>query len=340
MRAKALAPVGITLGDPVGVGPEILAKAFAEAGVAAWHQDFLIVGSEGPIRQACRSLAVEFEYEKVTLPLPEKLPHVALLEPPEVELPDNLVPGRPDAQTGKASFAYLELGATLALEKKLLALATLPVSKSLIARTVPGFRGHTEYLQERTGAADVRMMLGTDGFWIALVTTHLPMSEVARHITAKAVSGTIRITHEALKTRLERPPSIVVCALNPHAGDAGLLGVEETEVITPGIIDASNNCGCHCTGPYPADVALAMTADGDYDAAVAMYHDQALIALKLRAPNESANITLGLPFVRTSPLHGTAFDIAGTGIAVENSFVEALRAAIDLAQVRSRTGGS
>jgi 4-hydroxythreonine-4-phosphate dehydrogenase len=331
--------VGITLGDPVGVGPEILVKAFAEAGVTGWNRNFLVIGGENPIRQACRSLGVRFEYEKVALPLPEKLPHVSLLEPPEVKLPDSLVPGRPDAQTGRASFAYLELAASLALDGKLLALVTLPVSKSLVARSVPGFRGHTEYLQERAGAAEVRMMLGTDGFWITLVTTHVPMSELAGHITPKAVSGTIRMTHEALKARLGRPPSIVVCALNPHAGDSGLLGIEETEIITPGIIDASTR-GCHCAGPYPADVALSMTADGDYDAAIAMYHDQALIALKLRAPKESANITLGLPFVRTSPLHGTGFDIAGSGIAVEDSFVEALRAAIDLAQARSQTGGS
>jgi 4-hydroxythreonine-4-phosphate dehydrogenase len=216
---------------------------------------------------------------------------------------------------------------------------TLPVSKSLIARTVPDFRGHTEYLQDRAGATEVRMMLGTEGLWITLVTTHHPMSEVAAHITPRAVSGTIRMTHEALRTRLGRPPSIVVCALNPHAGDSGLLGSEETEVIGPGIADASAR-GCHCVGPYPADVALSMTADGEYDAAVAMYHDQALIALKLAAPNEGSNITLGLPFVRTSPLHGTGFDIAGRGIAVENSFVEALKSAIDLARAGSGTGGS
>ncbi len=339
MRSRAFEPVGITLGDPAGVGPEILVKAFVESGVADWDSSFLIIGSEKPLQQACRALGVSLDYEKLSLPLPEKFPGVALVEPAEADYPEDLAPGRPDARSGRLSFQYLELGASLALEGKLLALVTLPVSKSLIARMVPGFRGHTEYLQERSGAADVRMMLGTEGLWITLVTTHCPMNEVAAHITPKAVSGTICMTHETLRTRLGRPPSIIVCALNPHAGDAGLLGSEETEVIAPGIADASGR-GCHCDGPYPADVALSMTADGEYDAAIAMYHDQALIALKLAAPNEGSNITLGLPFVRTSPLHGTGFDIAGRGIAVENSFVEALKSAIDLAKARSQTGGS
>ena len=171
MRTLALVPVGITLGDPAGVGPEILVKAFAESGVADWEQNFLIIGNEKPLQQACKALGVKLEYQKVELPLPEKLPHVALVEPPDTEIPEGLMPGRPDAHTGKLSFQYLELGTTLALEKKLLALVTLPVSKSLIARTAPDFRGHTEYLQDRSGTAEVRMMLGTEGFWITLVTT-------------------------------------------------------------------------------------------------------------------------------------------------------------------------
>jgi 4-hydroxythreonine-4-phosphate dehydrogenase len=334
-------PVGITLGDPVGVGPEVLVKAFAEAGVEEWDQDFLIIGSEEPIKQAERVVGVKLALKKVGQPdeWPEKgLPQVALLEPPESKYPEGLAPGKPGAASGLLSFQYLEAGTQLALDGRLKALVTLPVSKSLIARNVPDFRGHTEYLQEKAGVENVRMMLGTNDFLITLVTTHSPMSEVPSRLTAAGISETIVMTHKALKARTGAAPLIVVCALNPHAGDAGLLGSEENDVITPGIIDASNR-GCRCVGPYPADVALSMTADGDYDAAVAMYHDQALIALKLTRPNQGANMTLGLPFVRTSPLHGTGFDIAGKGIAAEESFIDALRSAVSLAQNAPYTGG-
>ena len=183
------------------------------------------------------------------------------------------------------------------------------------------------------------VMLSAGGLRIALVTTHCPLSEVARRLTSQGVSDTIRITHEALTPVLGREPAIVVCALNPHAGDSGLLGVEESEIITPGVIAAENH-GIRCVGPYPADAALAMTARGEYDAAVAMYHDQALIALRLKAPNEGVNVTLGLPFVRTSPLHGTGYDIAGRGSAVENSLVDALKYAVGLARNRDVSGGA
>ena len=193
---------------------------------------------------------------------------------------------------------------------------------------------HTEYLQQRAGSPDVRMMLGTEDFRISLVTTHCPLAEVSANLSIEKVSNTILITHEALGPLLGKPPSIVVCGLNPHAGDSGLLGNEESAIITPGVIRAAER-GSHCAGPYPADTALAMTANGHYDAAVAMYHDQALIALKLSRPNEGSNITLGLPFVRTSPLHGTGFDIAGRGIAVEDSLVDALKSAVSLARGRT-----
>jgi 4-hydroxythreonine-4-phosphate dehydrogenase len=342
MSRKGAKPVGITLGDPVGVGPEVLVKAFAEVGVEDWENDFLIIGSEEPIEQASSVVGVRLAYEKVGQPAEWSeggLPHISLLVPPDVEYPEGLAAGRPGAESGRLSFRYLEAGAELALEGRLRALVTLPVSKSLIARTVPGFRGHTEYLQEKSAAANVRMMLGTNDFLITLVTTHCPLGEVASHLTPAGISTTIVMTHKVLKTRLGRAPLIVVCALNPHAGDSGLLGDEENEKITPAITDASSR-GCRCVGPYPADVALSMTADGDYDAAVAMYHDQALIALKLARPNRGANITLGLPFVRTSPLHGTGFDIAGKGIAVEDSLVDALRSALSMAPGAPVSGGS
>lgn len=327
-------PFGITLGDPAGVGPEVLVKALTEAGVGDWNEDFLIIGSEKPLLQAAALVGVRLRFEKVSLPLKDKLPHIGLLEPAESDFPEHLSPGRPGAGSGWLSFKYLELGTTLTLEGKLSALVTLPVSKSLIARKVPDFRGHTEYLQQRAGSVVVRMMLGTEDFKVTLVTTHHPLSEVASQLSAEKVATTITITHDALKPRLGRPPLIVVCALNPHAGDSGLLGTEENEIITPGVLSASGR-GCHCVGPYPADTALAMTAGGQYDAAIAMYHDQALIALKLTRPNRGSNITLGLPFVRTSPLHGTGFDIAGKGIAVEDSVVDALRSAVGMARSRA-----
>jgi len=327
-------PVGITLGDPAGVGPEILVLGMDSSEIFRSGEKFVIVGHEKPLRRAQKALGIDLSYEKVSLPLEGELPPVALLEPGDVEFPEKVAPGKPDPDSGWLSYRYLEIAAGLAVEGRFKALVTLPVSKSFIARRVPDFRGHTEYLQQKTGAGDVRMMLGTEGLRIALATTHLPLGEVPGLLTVKLISDTIRITHDALKLWLHRNPLIVVCALNPHAGDSGLLGDEENDVILPGVIHAES-LGCQCVGPYPADTALAMTAEGRYDAAVAMYHDQALIALKLTHPNRGANITLGLPFVRTSPLHGTGFDIAGKGIAVENSFVDALKSALVLAERQS-----
>lgn len=325
-------PIGITLGDPAGVGPEVLVKALARSAPDFQSEDFLIIGSEEPILHAAEILCTPIKYEKVSLPLLStegELPHIALVEPAQAQFPKHLSPGNPDASSGWLSFKYLELATTLAIEVSLAALVTLPLSKSIVAQEFPRFRGHTEYLQERTASSLVRMMLGREDFWIALVTTHRPLREVASHLTVAGVCDTIKITHDFLTGQLGKPPSIVVCALNPHAGDSGLLGSEENDIIAPACLEAKAH-GCNCEGPYPADTALAMTAAGEYNAAVAMYHDQALIALKLHCPNRGANITLGLPFVRTSPLHGTGFDIAGKGIAREDSFIDALRLAIRL----------
>ncbi len=328
-------PVGLTLGDPASIGPEVLVKALLED----WDENLLIIGHEKPVLAAAEMVGGTLHYEKVSLPLSDKLPKIAILEPPDTGFPEDLAPGRPGVTSGWLSFKYLELGTTLTIENKLSALVTLPVSKSLIARKVPSFRGHTEYLQERTGAKSVRMMLGTEKLRITLVTTHCALSEVPSRLTTTNIAETIKMTHSALKEQIGKAPAIVVCALNPHASDAGLIGREEEEIITPGVI-AAEAAGCNVAGPYPADTALAMTARGLYDAAVAMYHDQALIALKLICPNEGTNITIGLPFIRTSPLHGTAFDIAGKGIAAEDSLVDALKWAIGLVRKQLFSGES
>lgn len=359
--------IGITLGDPTGVGPEILVRALTRTDDELGRENFLIIGSELPVLRAARKLRTTLDCRKVRLPLPEKLPRVALVEPTvprapfeqvalravpygsgvasgrarskvagPLDYPKHLSPGKPDASSGRLSLAYLELAGALAIEGRLSALVTLPLSKSAVAQEFPGFTGHTEYLRERTAALLVRMMLAAGNLHVTLATTHLPVSEVASHLTVAGISDTIKITHDFLESQLGRPPSIVVCALNPHAGDSGLLGSEENEIIAPACLDAQNR-GCNCSGPHPADAALAKAAGGEYDAAVAMYHDQALIALKLLYPNRGANITLGLPFVRTSPLHGTGFDIAGKGIASEDSLMDALSWAVRLA--RSGKGG-
>lgn len=303
--------VGITMGDPSGIGPEITASALKRLSGLA---DFLVIGDKGVLAHF--------------LPAVSSLSRVNLLDLKNVS-PKNFHFGRVKAEYGKASIEYLDAAIKLLKQKEIDCLVTCPISKEAVnLGGLPGFSGHTEYLALAVGAKDYVMMLLNKRLRISLVTRHLPLSRVPAGLNSDVLSKTILITYHSLQKMFAIPsPRIVVCGLNPHASDNGVLGNEENKIIKP-VIEGLKNRIKHLSGPESADVAIGEAYQKDYDCVIAMYHDQALIPLKLSGNDSGVNITLGLPFVRTSPLHGTAFDIAGTASASPSSLIAAIKLAI------------
>ena len=239
--------------------------------------------------------------------------------------------GRLDEANVPYVINMLETGIDGCLDKEFDALVTTPLHKGLINDAGVSFSGHTEFLAARTGSAQVVMMLMDDELRVALATTHLPLAEVGQHITRSRITGVLRVLHQELKDKFSiNNPRILVCGLNPHAGESGHLGREEIDVIAPTIKELRNE-GLALRGPVPADTAFIPTQLANVDAVLAMYHDQGLPVLKHRGFGRAVNVTLGLPFVRTSVDHGTALELAGTGQADPASLRAAIDAAISLA---------
>ena len=301
--------LAVTCGEPAGIGAEVALKALV-AGLPAGVEAVLV----GP--RAVWQAAAEL------LPAP-----VDLHAWPREELPASAVDwawGRPTTASGRVAAEAVERAADLALAGAVDALVTAPLTKAGLAAAGRPYPGHTELLQARCGGR-ATMMLAGNRLRVLLVTTHLPLAAVRGAITTEAVLATVRAAHRGLERDLDiGSPRLAVAALNPHAGEGGLLGNEELTVLAPAL-DRARAEGIDVAGPLPADSLFFHAAEGAFDAVVAMYHDQGLVPLKLLHYYDGVNITLGLPIVRTSPDHGTAFDIAGTGVAREDSFREALR---------------
>lgn len=323
--------LGITLGDITGIGPEVALKAVARAVEDDMETVYVLVGDGAVVGYFAGLLGIEAE-----LPRWAERTEVAsriYLRTEGPELAGNLTVGHPEA--AKAAVAWLRAGVSLCLAGEFQGLVTAPVNKEAIIRSGVPFVGQTEFLAERAGCSRYAMMLlGTDpaGRWlrVALASTHLPLKSVADVLTIPGLVQTIELTAEATR-RLGLPRSrIAVCGLNPHAGEGGMLGREEIEVIRPAT-EIARARGWDVHGPFAADTLFHQVYRGDYDAVVAMYHDQGLVPLKMVAFDTGVNWTMGLPFVRTSPDHGTAYDIAGQGRADETSMLSAIRLARQLA---------
>jgi 4-hydroxythreonine-4-phosphate dehydrogenase len=308
--------IGITLGDPAGIGPEIVAAALAGAPVE-WRRRTIVYGDRGPLERGARAIGVE---------LPE-------LDVRGDGRGDASVSGAPDETSGGAQVEYLEAAVADAARGELAAIVTAPISKTWARRAGFAFPGHTEMLAERLGAQQVAMMFAGPRLRVALATVHVPLSEVAGALTTERVRATVELTAESLARDFGIARArIGVVGLNPHAGEGGLLGVEEQDVIAPAL---AAPCGdAQLDGPLVPDAAFRAASEGRYDALVAMYHDQGLIPVKLVDFEESVNVTLGLPIVRTSPDHGTAYDIAGRGIARATSMRRALALATEIVDRR------
>lgn len=326
--------LAIALGDVTGIGPEVTLKALA-AELAADDTRYLILGDEGWLRRIRHQLGLNLDWQ----PLSEGSAAARLLvhNPLNRALPDQLAPGAPEA--ARAAVAWLEDGARRALRGEVAGLVTAPVNKAAIVRSGQPFVGQTEFLAAVAGGARVIMMLlGADeqGRWlrVALATTHLALRDVPVRLTIQQVQLAIQRAVEACRDLGLVRARVGVCGLNPHAGEGGAFGDEEPRLIAPAIA-AAQAAGLDVSGPHPADTLFHQAWRGEFDAVVAMYHDQGLAPLKLAAFDSGVNWTLGLPFIRTSPDHGTAYDIAGRGIANEASMRAAIRLARQLARTRA-----
>lgn len=320
--------IGITHGDINGVGYEVILKAFADPTmlelcvpviygspkVATYHRKALDL----PTNFTTVSSAAEASYNKLNI----------------VNCGDDEVKvefSKPTPEAGKAALNALERALKEYREGWIDVLVTAPINKHTIQSETFHFPGHTEYIEERVGNGQKALMiLMKDEFRVALVTTHIPVKDIASSITKELVKEKLAIFHKSLKVDFNiGSPRIAVLALNPHAGDGGLIGTEEQEIIIPAIKEMVAQ-GVQCFGPYPADGFMGSGSYTRFDGILAMYHDQGLAPFKALAMDDGVNYTAGLPIVRTSPAHGTAYDIAGKGIASEESFRQALYVAIDV----------
>ncbi len=310
--------LGITLGDPAGIGPEIVAATLASASAEVLSR-VIVYGDPGPLERGARAMRVRL--------------------PPDLVLVgsrggDRAIAGVPDEASGAAQVGYLEAAVQAAGTGELAAIVTAPISKTWARRAGFAFPGHTEMLAERLGARDVVMMFAGPRFKIALATVHVPLREVARVLTTARLRRVIELLAESLIRDFGiAAPRIGVVGLNPHAGEGGLLGTEDAEVIAPALTALPPAV---ISGPLIPDAAFRDALLGSVDALVAQYHDQGLIPVKLVDFDEAVNLTLGLPIVRTSPDHGTAYDIAGRGVARPVSMQRALELAVTMVDRRHR----
>ena len=322
--------IAISVGDPAGIGPEVTAKALARSEVASCCRP-LVVGDAATFRDAVSLLDLSLAPREIHRFADARFEPTA---PDVLDLAKVDVRGVPRATVSaiaaKAAVAYIETAAELALNGRVHAIVTGPINKAALQAAGVSHIGHTELLAELTGAKQVTTMLATPGLSVVHVTRHLPLKDVAAHITRENVLATIQLTDAGLRQMGISRPRLAVAALNPHGGDAGLMGREEIEDIGPAI-DAARNLGIDAQGPIPADSVFFRAIRGEFDVVVAMYHDQGHIPIKTHGFERSVTVTLGLPIVRTSVDHGTAFDIAWQGIASEDSMVEALQLAARLA---------
>ncbi len=340
-KAKRLLPIlGITMGDPAGIGPEVIAKVWM---VRAVHRQCrpMVIGSAPVMARTVNALKLPLTVTAVKAHesaswRPRIMP---VLDPLDKPLPDFRV-GTVGRETGAASVAFIKKAAELAESGRIGAMVTAPINKEAMNLAGYAYPGHTELLADLTKSHEVGMMILGGPLKIMFVTTHVAIRDLSPRLTVDGIERAIRLADRALREFFGiRRPRIGVAAFNPHAGEAGLFGDEEQTVIGPAAA-AARQQGIHASDPLPADTLFGKAAKGAYDGVVAMYHDQGLIPLKLVAFGTCVNLTVGIPIIRTSVDHGTAFDIAGKGVADPGSLLEAIALAARLARERQKRSRS
>ena len=329
--------IAITMGDPCGIGPEIIAMALANPEIENLCRP-LVLGDQAAMERALAVTGLPLRLEI----LPEGMPPqstkgVMYLRPLSRLAPTDMEYGGPSSDAGDAMYRYIKEAVSLCLSGEAAAMANAPISKEAMNRAGHYYPGHTELVAELTGCSDYVMMLAGDRLRVTLVTIHEAISNVPRLITFDKVLSTIRTTHRSLHTYFRKNPRLAVLALNPHCGEKGLFGDEERRFIKPAV-EAARAEGIDAHGPLSADMLFYFAAQGEYDGVVCMYHDQGLIPLKLLHFHDGVNVTLGLPIIRTSVDHGTAYDLAGTGRASALSMAAAIRMAVGMAKTASEKG--
>lgn len=324
-------PVGFTMGDAAGIGPEIIVKVFADG----LPTPALVYGDAGVMQATISQFGLDDRLRVVIISGPETCPHDPAVIPVLnrwQELPPGIVMGEVNAAAGRGAYEYLCHAIDDAMAGRIRAIVTAPLNKKAMQLGGVDYPGHTEILAERSGTERYAMMLANAELRVLLVTIHVPLADVPGLVTFEAELDTIRLAGLACRQAGLARPRIAVAGLNPHAGEDGRFGREEIEIIAPAI-EAARAEGLDVHGPLPGDTVFMRARRGEFDIVVAQYHDQGLIPVKYLGVDEGVNVTVGLPFVRTSVDHGTAYAIAGRGIADPSS----LRAAYDTAL--AMTGG-
>ncbi|MFB2927514.1 4-hydroxythreonine-4-phosphate dehydrogenase PdxA [Aeromonas hydrophila] len=316
-------PLAITMGDPAGIGPEIIAKMAANNSVTT---PYFIIGDPHVLRRAADNAGIHIKIHELTSTLAgfddawgrEELSVYSA----GVTLPDDLPVGKVDARAGAASYTWVASAIDLALAGRIAGIVTAPINKEAMRLAGIDYPGHTEILAERSGTTDFAMVLANDELRVILVSIHVSLLDAIQAITIDNELRTFRLAQAACQAFGIEKPRIAVAGLNPHASENGLFGREDLDVIVPAIHQAKLE-GLNISGPWPGDTVFMRARRGEFDIVVAQYHDQGLIPVKYLSVDHGVNITIGLPFIRTSVDHGTAFDIVGTGLAEHSSLLYA-----------------
>ncbi|NEJ73954.1 4-hydroxythreonine-4-phosphate dehydrogenase PdxA [Rhizobium phaseoli] len=315
-------PIGITMGDPCGIGPEIVARVFADG----LPEQAVVIGDAKVMERAIRALDLALQVQPIAS-VNDAVSDTKLIPVLNVSnLPDDLPIGQVDARAGRASYDYVVRAVDEALAGNIGAIVTAPINKEAMKMGGLNYPGHTEILAERSGTDQFAMMLANDELRVILVTIHVSLRDAINLVTQDSVLRTIELAHRASKAYGITSPRVAVAGLNPHAGENGMFGREDLDIIAPAISRAQER-GINASGPWPGDTIFMRARKGEFDIVVAQYHDQGLIPVKYLGIDNGVNVTIGLPFIRTSVDHGTAFDIAGQGTADHSS----LRYAFDQA---------
>ena len=331
--------LAITMGDAAGSGPEIVTKALIDLQTREVCRT-VVIGDAATMRAALKITGVLGEVRAI-----EKLSEalfrndiIEVIDLHNIQL-DRLIRGQVDPMAGKAAFEYIKLAADLALDGKCDAIVTSAINKEALNKAGYHYDGHTQLLAELCGARDVAMMLVSGQLRITHVTTHVSLRQAIEQIRPERILTVLRLTKEGLRQMGIDEPRIAMAGLNPHAGESGLFGDEELKYITPAI-KAARCQGMDIVGPFPPDSVFLRTSEGQFDAAIAMYHDQGHIAIKMLGITQGVNVTLGLPIIRTSVDHGTVFGKAGKGTADPTSLIQAIKLATVMCRNRKRLSHS
>jgi len=329
--------IGITMGDPAGIGPEVVLKAAAESEVGAACIP-IIIGDAQLLAHNARTLDLQCGYKIVRRgePFPDRISDPLIYHLDNIE--GHIEPGIESGAAGKAAAGYIEAAVELCAAGSIDAIATAPINKRALFLGGYSFPGHTEFLAHLTGAEEVAMGFVAANLRVVLLSTHVPLSEAIRMVTRERIEKTVRLANRELRRWGIEQPRLAMAALNPHGAEGGLFGIEEVSEMMPAIETCRVTEGIDLRGPFSADTVYLRASRGEFDAVVACYHDQAMIPVKCLSFGEAVNVTLGLPFIRTSVDHGTAFYFAGKGIAEHSSMVAAIKLAAELSLKAGESG--